>query len=155
INSCNQPSLYEFPIGANGDPRSKIRDFAHRIATINPNPGAILMFKFCYVDVQGKTDVAALLCEYLTEIDALRSKYPDCTIMHVTMPLTAPDPLPMRIAKRLLGRDSQRTLNIKRNEYNALLRKAYANRDTAMEVLFDLAAAESTRNDGSQSYFLL
>jgi lysophospholipase L1-like esterase len=64
----------------------------------------------------------------------------------VTLPLTTVQTGLKAFAKRLLGRAPYGTVeNVRREEYNELLRAAYAGR----EPLFDLARIESTAPDGS------
>jgi hypothetical protein len=76
----------------------------------------------------------------------LRAKHPATTFVHVTLPLTEEQGGAKALAKRLLGRAPGGTIeNVRREEYNTLLRRAYAGR----EPLFDLARIESTAPDGS------
>ncbi len=106
--------------------------------------------KLCYVDIGPDTDAAALFARYQGALDALRQKHPRTTFVHVTVPLAAVQRGPKAWAKRLLGRPVYGTAdNARREEYNALLRAAYGGR----EPVFDLAALESTRPDGSRETF--
>lgn len=50
------------------------------------------------------------------------------------------------LIKTVLGKEDN---NIKRNQYNDMLRKEYRGK----EALFDIAQAESTRPDGTRSTF--
>jgi hypothetical protein len=50
------------------------------------------------------------------------------------------------VLRKITGRDA----NVRRNQFNQLLKETYAGKD----LIFDLAQIESTRPDGSQSYFL-
>jgi hypothetical protein len=102
--------------------------------------------KFCYVDIDAGTDAKALFARYRATIDGLRAKHPGTTFVHVTLPLTEAQGGAKALAKRLLGRAPYGTIeNLRREEYNALLRRAYAGR----EPLFDLARIESTAPDGA------
>jgi len=71
--------------------------------------------------------------------------------VHVTVPLTAEEKnssftdSAKTTLRRMLGREA----NVKRNEFNQLLRETYAGK----EPLFDLAEVESTRADGKRSYY--
>lgn len=126
-------AFIEYPIGQNGDPRSKDAAFA---STVNNGFGAlggIAMYKYCWIDINGSTDVKRMFSDYRNTVDPLQVKYPALKIVHITVPLTT---------------DSD-TSNVKRNEYNNLLRQTYA-----AGKIVDLAEAESTHADGSRSYFV-
>jgi hypothetical protein len=109
--------------------------------------GAIAMYKFCYVDVNGDTDPEQLFSEYAAGIEDARDRFPGITFVHFTLPLmTAGEGMGEQIRTRL-GRPTQTRLNVIRNRYNDLLRERYAHRDP----VFDLALLESTRADGSRA----
>jgi hypothetical protein len=130
-------------VGENGAPRSKLDAFVRSLDEAGRDPDVALL-KLCYVDFHQGTDPAALLEAYRTALASLRARHPRTTFVHVTVPLTAPDPWPRALAKRLLGREGSAARNARRERYNALLRDAYAGR----EPLFDLAALESRCPDG-------
>jgi lysophospholipase L1-like esterase len=52
--------------------------------------------------------------------------------------------------KRLLGKATRQEVNVKRNEFNDLMRQTYA----GIDPIFDLAEVESTHGNGSRSYFM-
>jgi len=143
------PALVESGIGRNFDPASKLDDFVSALDRGMGNQEAIAACKLCYVDVTRATDVRQLFDLYRRRVDEVRARHPGITIPHVTIPLTADEPVLKAFAKRALGRATARELNIKRNHYNRFLRDHYASTD----VIFDLAAAESTRPDGSRACF--
>lgn len=144
------PAFVHFYAGRNTDPASKNADFQH-VLDGRPRPdSAIAMLKYCFVDMTDSTDPAALFAAYQKTIAEVRAKHPDVTIVHVTMPLMTVESAPKAWAKRLLGRTPERDLEVKRNAYNALVRRAYAGK----EPLFDLAAFESTHADGRRSFFV-
>ena len=92
------------------------------------------------------TDVKALFARYRATIDDLRTKNPGTTFVHVTAPLTVVQGGVKENLKRLLGRAPYGTIeNMRREEYNTLLRQAYRER----EPIFDLARVESTAPDGT------
>src|SRR6185437_6302983 len=92
------------------------------------------------------TDAPALFARYQETIAELRARNPQTTFVHVTLPLTTAQTGWKALAKRLLGRAPYGTIeNVRREQYNALLRRAYAGR----EPLFDLARVESTAPDGT------
>lgn len=140
------PGLVEFLVGENTDPDSKNRAFL--AATQGRlDPGSVLMFKYCYVDIDENTDASALFEGYRQTVAALRARHPDAIVVHVTMPLTADAPL-RNWVNMLRGRPTRLTWNGVRSRYNELLRAAYEGR----EPVYDLAAAEATRSDGSLQY---
>lgn len=125
----------------------------------------VALMNFCWGDVFSDTDVDALFARYRDTMAALERDFPNVTFIHVTVPLTTE---PGRFlftelktwVKTLIGRRdvfSQRA-NVLRERLNALIRGEYAGRH-----LFDLAAIESTKPDGTrvsgryddQGYFAL
>lgn len=126
----------------NGQPLEKLENFRKALGTA---PVDIAFVKFCYVDIGGDSDVKMLFARYRDTIDELRRSHPRTTFVHVTLPLTTVQTGVKALAKRLLGRAPYGTIeNVRREEYNRLLREAYAGR----EPLFDLARIESTAPDG-------
>jgi hypothetical protein len=132
-------------IAENGDPRRKLRSFEEAMGQ-QPAPVEVALMKFCYADFSAETDAQALFARYRATLGLLRSKYPRTTFVHVTAPLTDVQGGAKGLLKRLLGRAPYGALeNIRREEYNRLLREAYGGR----EPIFDLARVESTAPDGS------
>ena len=127
----------------NGQPLKKLESFR---AALGSAAVDIAFVKFCYVDIRGDTDVEGLFDRYRRTIAELRRSHPRTTFVHVTLPLTTVQAGFKALAKRLLGRAPYGTIeNVRREQYNRLLREAYAGR----EPLFDLARIESTAPDGS------
>lgn len=116
-------------IGQNGNPQSKINAFASSLQGIGHEVDVAFM-KFCYVDVTAGTNVASLFASYREGMTTLKSEYPNVAFLHVTVPLTTDSPAD----------------NVAREKYNALIRGQYSDSGR----LFDLAAIESTRPDGSR-----
>jgi len=137
-------SFGHFFVPENGAPLEKLANFE---TALGANSGIdIALIKFCYVDIDATTDAAALFAHYQTTIAELRAANPHTVFVHVTLPLTTVQTGPKALAKRLLGRTPYGTIeNVRREEYNALLRRAYAGR----EPLFDLARLESHAPDGT------
>jgi len=133
-----------FFVPENGAPLEKLANFEKALGT-----GAgidLALIKFCYVDIDGTTDASALFARYQATIAELRTQNPHTVFVHVTLPLTTVQSGPKALAKRLLGRAPYGTIeNVRREQYNALLRRAYAGR----EPLFDLARLESHAPDGT------
>ena len=143
------PAFVEFEIGRNGYPRSKNDAFAAILDKGMGVQGGIAMFKYCYVDVDSSTDVQKMFEDYRGEISALKAKYAALKIVHITVPLTTAEPTTRAWIKSMLGRITTQDVNVKRNEFNNLLRKTYS----GIDPIFDLAAVESTQSDGTKSYF--
>ena len=131
-------------LAENGAPLRKLESFKTALGE-----GArvdVALMKFCYVDVNGDTDAKALFERYRATITELRAKNPRTTFVHVTLPLTTAQTGWKALAKRMLGRAPYGTVeNLRREEYNTLLRRTYRGR----EPIFDLARVESTAPDGS------
>ena len=143
-SAASPGTLNEFRIGRNEDPDSK--NSAMLEATDGAlGPGPVVMFKYCYVDVDVKTDPAKLFEGYRQTISRIRSRHPDCTLVHLTVPLMAEPTLLRYVMNKVRGMATSREENAVRGEYNRLLRAAYAGN----EPVFDLAALESTRADGT------
>ena len=127
----------------NGDPLRKLESFRNSVGSGSRYDVALL--KFCYVDIDADTDVAGLFDQYRMTINELRAKNPRTVFVHATLPLTTVQTGPKAWVKRLLGRSPYGTVeNVRRDEYNRLLRATYAGR----EPIFDLARIESTAPDG-------
>ncbi len=140
------PGIGHVFVAENGAPLQKLSSF--RGALGEGSAADLALVKFCYVDIDASTDPRALFDAYRSTIDDLRLKNPRTTFVHVTLPLTTVQSGPKAWVKRLLGRAPYGTIeNVKREQYNALLRRAYAGR----EPIFDLARVESIAADGAQA----
>jgi hypothetical protein len=133
-----------FFVPENGAPLEKLANFK---AALGADSGIdIALIKFCYVDIDAGTDAAALFAHYQASIAELRAENPHTVFVHVTLPLTTVQTGPKALAKRLLGRAPYGTIeNVRREQYNTLMRAAYAGH----EPLFDLARLESHAPDGT------
>lgn len=128
----------------NGDPLRKLASFKAFVGTGSKYDVALV--KFCYVDINANTDAAALFDQYRRAINELRARNPRTIFVHATLPLTTVQTGPKAWVKRLIGRSPYGTVeNVRRDEYNRLLRATYAGR----EPVFDLARIESTAPDGT------
>jgi len=129
-------------IAENEKPFMKLKSFEQAMG--NKSSGIdVAITKFCFVDFTPETDSKVLFDSYRTAIEDLKAKNPGTTFVHVTAPLTSEQSWPKELLKRILGRSGDAT-NVRREEYNALLRKTYQGR----EPIFDLARIESTAPDG-------
>ena len=140
-------ALNEFRVGRNEDPESKNAAIVQATSgALGPNP--VLMFKYCYVDVHDKTDAAKLFERYRQTVVRLRAQHPDATVVHLTVPLMTEPSLLRYVMNKVRGMATSREENAVRAEYNRLLRAEYSGK----EPIFDLAALESTRSDGTLEY---
>ena len=137
-------ALGHFFVPENGAPLEKLANFETALGADSAID--IALIKFCYVDIDASTDAAALFARYQAAIAKLQAQNPRTIFVHVTLPLTTVQTGVKAIAKRLLGRAPYGTIeNVRRDEYNTLMRRAYAGR----EPLFDLARLESHAPDGA------
>ena len=144
------PALIEFKIGQNGNPRLKDEVFAVILDKGMGKQGGIVMYKYCYLDIDSSTDVGTIFDTYRGKIRMLKTKYRAVKVAHITMPLTTVESAPKAWIKSKLGRVTARDLTVKRNQFNTLLKQTYA----GVDPVFDLAEVESTHRDGSRSYFM-
>jgi len=150
-------------IGEDVKPLLKLEDFDRTMRGGMGRQVDVALMKFCWVDISSTTDVDALFVRYRDTMAALERDFPNVTFIHVTVPLTTEPGLFTELKTRLktlLGRSDLRGqgANVARERLNALIRGEYAGRH-----LFDLAAIESTKPDGTrvsgrydnQGYFAL
>jgi hypothetical protein len=128
-------------LAENGKPNKKLELFELAMDDQSADPD-IAFVKFCYVDFSSETNATALFAEYRAAIDRLKTKHPRITFVHVTAPLTSKQSGARAFIKRLLGR-SESARNVRREEYNSLLRGIYQGR----EPILDLARVESIAPD--------
>ncbi len=132
-------------IPENGEPLKKLKSFEQAMSSKSASLDIAFM-KFCYVDFTAETNATALFESYRSTLDALQAKNPGTTFVHVTAPLIVVQGGIKAGVKRLLGNAPYGTLeNMRREEYNTLLRQAYQGR----APIFDLAKVESTSPDGT------
>jgi hypothetical protein len=143
------PGFYHAWVGANANPDLKVAEFVHIAANGLPVAGSVGMVKLCYVDVQPDSDPVAMFAAYQERIESLRAQNPGLTIVHFTMPLTIVESAWFFLKAKIRHYHTERDRNAIRNRYNELLRRAYAGK----EPVFDIAALESRRPDGTISYF--
>ena len=147
----SKPGFIHSKVGQNSNPNSKADEFKDLMEKGFDNKTDIAFFKFCYVDIKFDSNPQEIFRYYQDTLSALEENYPDTTFVHVTMPLTAaPAGIKAtikRIIKSFLGKPIYGyDDNIKRHEFNELMRRTYANR----APLFDLALIESIQPNGKQ-----
>lgn len=131
-------------VAENRDPLRKLRSFEQAMGTQSAKLD-IALVKLCYIDFDQNTNAKDLFSRYHAALEGLRAKHPDTTFVHVTAPLTTVETgFKIRI-KQLLGKAPPGTAeNLRREEFNALLRQAYQGK----QPIFDLARIESTTPEG-------
>lgn len=144
------PLLGHSEVGENRQPLGKIEDFS---ATLLGGLGAttdVALLKFCYIDFDAGTDIPGVFAAYQAAVAKIKAQFPRLTLVHVTAPLSVIQGGPKGLVKSLIGKKRWGVdENIARNRFNQLMRDAYQGR----EPLFDLAAAESLRSDGTNATF--
>jgi hypothetical protein len=146
VNEVTGPMIAHTFIRENEYPLRKLKSFTMALDSRNAKVDSAFM-KFCFVDFRPDTDAKALFEQYRETIEKLKVLHPDTTFVHVTTPLHIVEGGPTARIKYWLGLSPlYGTMeNLRREEYNALLRKTYQGHDP----IFDLARVESTRPDGS------
>lgn len=145
-----QPGLVHSKVGTNAQPATKCDAFGGFLAQ---NAGArwdAAVLKFCYADLGDRADITPeqLLDVYKKMVASVRAAHPGLTLVHATIPLNFGLGKGDRV-KGFLGLGTSKDANnVRRNRFNELLRAAYAG-----EPLFDVARAESTRQDGTRTGF--
>jgi hypothetical protein len=153
IRETTDPSAFDRPvfahsrIGQNGDPKGKIDHFRAVLESGVGRQADVALFKLCYIDVDATTDVPALLDHYDRTLADLRAKYPDLTVLAVTVPLTNALPGIKSRIKALLGRGPALIeQNGPRNAVNDHIRQ------TSGGAVWDLAAAEAMTFGGGRTF---
>jgi hypothetical protein len=137
-------------IGENGRPTFKTDEFARMMDAELKGRVDVAFHKYCYVDISASTDVSKLFEHYKQTMARLSASHPGVKFVHVTTPLVEVQGGWRATVKKLIGREPDHyTDNMARERFNALLRREYA----GQAPVFDLAAFESTRRDGSRETF--
>ena len=133
-------------LSENEHPLKKIISFEQAMGS-KPTGLDIAIMKFCFVDFTANTDAKTLFDRYRATIEGLRTKNPGTTFVHITAPLHIVEGGLTARMKYFFGVAPLYGTyeNMRREEYNALLRKEYQGR----EPFFDLARIESTTPDGA------
>jgi hypothetical protein len=143
-----KPLFAHSPIGRNMDPRSKIDDFKRILESGVGQVADFALFKFCFVDVDHRTDIASLFTAYEEAITSLKSRFHGLRIITFTIPLTNTPRGFKPMVKKLLGMmPSPKEDNKARNVFNSKLRERFGG------SVFDLAVVEATLPDGRETTF--
>lgn len=131
--------------GENQDPHGKIRAFNEKLRSqaedcnIWGNTLDVAYFKLCYVDLNlTSINVDDLFNEYCVYMNNLIMDFPNCKIVHVTMPISA----------LIYGSDKER--NKRRYQFNE---KIISYVDSTENYLFDIADIESHDENGVEQTF--
>ncbi|MGZ8906823.1 MAG: hypothetical protein ACXW1U_14015, partial [Methylobacter sp.] len=131
-----KPGISHFLIGKNGDPVSKMEDFASVIEDHSSKGADVALMKLCYVDFNAITDGRQIANNYIANLDSLAQRHPGTIFVAVTAPLMEVQTGPKAWIKRLIGKQPNGHMdNARRAEFNTLLRERYL----ATGRLFDLA----------------
>jgi hypothetical protein len=130
--------------------KTALRDFDRAMRAGMGRQVDVALMNLCWGDVFSDTDVDALFARYRDTMAALERDFPNVTFIHVTVPLITEPGLFTELktwVKTLIGQRDMRgqPANVARERLNALIRGEYAGRH-----LFDLAAIESTKPDGTR-----
>jgi hypothetical protein len=144
--SLGGPAIAHVLIGQNERPLSKIAHFDQLMSSAPGDWAEIAFFKFCYVDFNADRDVRMLFESYQRAHEARKATHPRTIFVHVTAPLTTVQRGPKGWIRNRVGSAAWgERENVKRNQYNVLLRRDYGGR----EPLFDLAHFEAAGGEGS------
>ncbi len=138
-------------VGSNQNPRSKNQAFRELLSNGMGATLDLAAYKYCYVDIDDKTDIDAVFAAYRETVAAIHTAWPQLTLVHITVPLReAPVTWKTKI-KLLLGKTNlwEFADNVARNRFNQRLLAEYGGR----EPVFDLARVESTFPDGRRHTF--
>lgn len=132
------PAFLHARVGINTKPDTKIDDFVKAL-DLYGNKIEIAFLKFCFVDINSKTDCEKLFNNYMSKITDIKVRYPKMEIIHFTVPLTTKQKGIKGKMKRIIHLDA----NIQRNKFNELIRKKFPENE-----IFDIARLESTYPNG-------
>ena len=122
------PAFVEHDIGSDGRPFDKITSFERFMNDIIRDNVDVAFFKFCYMDIDARTDVNALIAAYQAAMDRLHTRFPKVIITHFTVPL--------------YSRPASFDNNV-REQFSDWLRETYKDK------VFDIATIESVDSKGN------
>jgi len=144
-DKMQSPGLYHAYVGQNTDPLSKVRDFESILRSGVADAVDVAFLKFCYVDFDETTDVAAIFAAYRDTMNKLKADYPKLKMVHFSAPLTAKETGIKATVKQLIGRKSwSDTSNTVRQVFNQFMRAEYEGK----EPFFDIAMVEASDASG-------
>lgn len=145
-----QGALLHAFVGVNTRPYTKIKAFQE---TLRENPGAdMALMKFCYVDINKHSDPAAIFQAYQKALKEMQKTHPKTLFLHVACPLFAPPSgAKTRLketVKKWIRRPDWRVDNLRRMEFNGMLRAAYGENN-----VFPLDYLEASGETGKIEYW--
>lgn len=150
INEVDEAVFLHASVGKNKDPFSKMDDFKEIVENGVGGKVDLAFFKFCYIDFNKSTNIKLIFEKYQQTLHYLKENYPQTTVVHFTVPLVSSRLGKKDYIKKIIGKPITKwEENIKRNQFNAMLRTEYGSK----EPIFDLAAVESTYPDGKRELF--
>jgi lysophospholipase L1-like esterase len=136
--------LWHAKVGQNEQPSSKCEDFRNMLDEGLAEQVDIALLKFCYIDINQRTDVSKLFDQYRQTLQDLSRRHPSVTFVPVTAPLRhAAGGFGIWLRERIGRPNRSKRDNLARHAFNVRLRESYTG-----TPVFDLAAAEATRPDG-------
>jgi len=141
-----EPAFLHAYVGENRIPETKIAAFQEYCLQNDSLHFDVAALKFCFVDVDKSTDVVALFENYQKMVTNLQNQQPEIKIVHFTVPIMARSRGFKHTVKKMLGRRVHEDAdNVKREEYNDLIRNTYR-----PDRIFDIAYFESIGKDGNR-----
>jgi hypothetical protein len=142
------PVFAHSPVGKNSQPMSKIERFVEIMDAGAGDKVDVAFLKFCYVDITNKSNPREIFEKYKTAISGLEKRYPKVKFIHLTTPLKSAtkgfNKTFRSFIKWLFRMPTALDDNLKREEYNKLIRDAYGGSGR----VFDLALVESAGQNG-------
>jgi hypothetical protein len=133
-------------LGVNGDPKGKTDAFVSALEGGLGGRLDVAFQKYCFADIDERTDVPALFENYRQAMIRLHHEFPHLRIVHMTTPLVQAQGGPKAVVKKIIGRAPDHyEANMARERFNALLRQEYQGR----EPLFDLSSLEASDPSGT------
>jgi hypothetical protein len=152
VDSTETGVFLHSKVGENRDPKSKMKSFEKNLQNGIGSKADIAALKFCYVDLSAESDPELIFNDYKATVEKVKRTHKDLKIIHFTVPLTVIESGFKAWVKNIIGRPLRgMEKNIRRSEYNELLKKEYSGKDP----IFDIANIESTAPDGRRSTFSL
>jgi hypothetical protein len=143
-------ALVHSRVGKNRDPKSKMAAFEKKVQNGLGRRLDIAALKFCYVDILSKSDPKLIFKEYKETIARVKKDHKNMTVIHFTVPLKTLETGVKAWLKKIAGKPLKgMNDNIKRCEYNDLLKAEFTGKDP----ILDIAQIESTAPDGQRSKF--
>jgi hypothetical protein len=145
-NDARLPFLLESLIGENCRPKFKCSEYTRIVDELAPKGLTIAMMKFCFLDITHETDPNWVFDKYAVTVKSLQQKYPATIFVHVTVPLTTDPDIVLKVYRFIRGQSIDHDAdNLAREQFNERVRKEFAK-----NLIFDLAAIESTHGDGTR-----